>query len=652
MSPRKRPLYMGVDIHYGSPSSTRGARYYVALVDEEGNLVSRAPEASIARVIRIAWEARPRILAVDNPYELASNNRDLARILSMLPPDTNVVQVNMDEHGPIDLREAARRAGVDPGPGKPSPGRTAYLLAVLASRGVGRPLRIVEEKTLIIVSRGRGGSGGGWSQQRFQRRVRASVQQAASRIKEALERAGLEYDYRYRSSVGGLESAVFTVYAPRARLRGIVRPHRGLDYTVEVKPVYTARLYLDNDTGRHVIVGIDPGITTGIAVLDLNGRILHLASHKGIDRGAIIQEILRHGTPVMVATDVNPPPEAVKSIASKLGADLYTPPEDLSTDEKRELASRAGVKPRDSHQRDALAAALRAYHNLKSKMAQIDSYLHSIDLDLDREQVKAEVLRGSTVAEAVERQIMNILSPRQEEARQAPRQEGRRQEQQEDYTRIIEGLRAEKRRLLDKITTLEAELERERINARLAIQQARAEAYRDHELKVLAERLEKMEGEVERLKERLEEAERRNRDLERILEDLASGSKVLASRVKVLSKRNLNKIRRGTKILVVEDPNTFEKAAIQRLEEMGIKAVIVEEGPLANSLRTRNIPSIPPGKYQVEDLWGIILVDANILEEAERERKRLVESKKRTIDLEKLVNEYRMNRILSEGGRL
>ncbi len=648
MARSRGPLYMGVDLHYGNPASTRGARYYIVVVDQDGGLVAKAPESSIARLVRLAWEYRPRVIAVDNPYELAQTTRDLVRILSMLPPDAMVIQVNMGEDGPIDVREAARRAGLDPGQGKPSPGRTAYLLAVLASRGVGKPLRVVEEKTLITVSRGRGGSSGGWSQQRFQRRVRATIHAVATRIKEELDKAGLEYDYRYRRSTGGLESAVFTVYAPRSRLQGVVKPYRGPDYTIEVKPVYRAKLYLEEGRGKPVIVGLDPGISTGLAVIDLAGRVLHLASYKGIDRGGIIQEILAHGSPIIVAADVNPPPDTVRSVASKLGAEVYTPPQDMTTEEKRELASRIhGAKPRDSHQRDALAAAYKAYQALLSKMRQIDSYLGKFDLELDPEEVKAEVLRGTTLAEAVERQIMRIIGEtRRGEEKQRPARREQRQEAGEgvDYAGIIEGLKAEKRRLEDKIAALEAELERERLNARLAIQEARAEAYRDQELRALRSRIERLEEEARKLKDMVEEYKSAANRLAAMVVAAARGDLVLAARVKVLTTRNVNRIPQGARILIVEDPNTFEKAALERLAEAGIEGVIVEPGPLANALRRAMTPALRPG-YRVVEEAGVVLVESRALEDALLEKRRIEEERASRIDLERLISEYRMRRM-------
>ncbi|MEB3774395.1 MAG: DUF460 domain-containing protein [Desulfurococcales archaeon] len=644
--PRHRePLYMGVDLHYGNPSSARGARYYIAVVRGDGSLAYKAPEASIARLIRVAWELRPRVIAVDNPYELASSRRDLIRILSMLPPESSVVQVNVVDGRQVDVREAARRAGLDPGHGKPSPGKTAYLLAVMASMGHGEPLRIVEEKTLIVISRGRSGAGGGWSQQRFQRRVRASIHQAALRVREALDRAGLEYDYRYRRSEGGLESAVFTVYAPRSRLRGVVRSYRGVDYSIEVKPVYSARVFLDDDArDRLVIVGLDPGISTGLAVIDLKGRILHLASYKGIDRGELIREILVHGSPIIIAADVNPPPEAVRSIAAKLGAEVYTPPQDLTGEEKREIALQGSVKPRDSHQRDALAAAYKAYQALRAKLSRIESYLDSINLDLDVDEVKAEVLRGKTVADAVERQIMKLLEPRDERTADKPRGvDKRRDEAGPEYSSIIEALKAEKRMLEDKIASLQAELERERLNARLAIQSLKLEVLRDGEVKMLRSRVERLEEEVERLRRALEEYKAREHMLKTALEEVASGSMILAGRVKVLSARNLNRIPRGAKVLIVEDPNTFETSAVDRLEELGVRVVLAEGGPLANSLRKRMIPVLDPKDYSTVDMGGVELVDSKVLIDAEEVRRRMVEES-RGVDLEKIIREYRSRR--------
>jgi hypothetical protein len=114
-----------------------------------------------------------------------------------------------------------------------------------------------------------------------------------------------------------------------------------------------------------MIAGIDPGTTVGIAVVDLEGKVVLLESHRNPPSSKVINSLLEF-SPVLIATDVNPVPAAVKKIAASLQAGVYSPPEDLPVKEKVELTR--SFHPGNNHQRDALAAALKAFHQYSSKI--------------------------------------------------------------------------------------------------------------------------------------------------------------------------------------------------------------------------------------------------------------------------------------------
>ena len=44
-----------------------------------------------------------------------------------------------------------------------------------------------------------------------------------------------------------------------------------------------------------IIVGIDPGATTGYAVLGIEGNLIHLYSSKQLDLNLLISETISHG---------------------------------------------------------------------------------------------------------------------------------------------------------------------------------------------------------------------------------------------------------------------------------------------------------------------------------------------------------------------
>ena len=647
-------LYMGVDIESGSPEANEKARYSVIIVDKDLRLAAKAQGVTLAGVIRLAWEKRPQAIASDNVFELApgGSTEGLARLLSLLPPGTQLVQVTSTEEGFVDIREAARRAGLEVGPQKPTPTRTAFIAAAIAALGKGQRVGFTQEKTYVYVSRGHGGSGGGWSQARYQRRVRASVRIAAEKIRERLESAGIDYDVYYRSSEGGLEAATFIVYAPREKLIGLVRPHRGIDYTIKIETKYEGELAFGDEKGalslRPIIVGIDAGMTAGLAVLDVEGRVLHLGSYKEVDRGEIISVISKLGRPILVATDVKDSPQLVRKLAAQLGAQLYTPDYDLAVVEKEELSARATegseVRPRTPHERDALAAAYRAFLEFKSKLAQVESYVSTIDIDIDAEEVMADIIRGLTMADAVERQIERLIGQPQRQATQ--RQERRSRTRACDDSRA-ELLEAQKVALERQVHELRSRLDEAERELEAIRRQSRSELMRDAEVA-------RLRADAERVKALLSEAQSKVKALEESVEALrrallmvSSGDFVLARRLQALrmqelrrSEAQMGELRRG-ELVIVESASQFEREAVERLAESEVAALLNEtDSPMVDALRSSGVPVLPLKDYRPQAVGDLVIVDSRALGDAEAQAREL---RTRLHDelLARLLREYR-----------
>ncbi|MCX8196027.1 MAG: DUF460 domain-containing protein [Acidilobaceae archaeon] len=640
---------MGADLEQGAPGR-KDARYAVAFVDPEGKLLYKAEGVGLAKLIRLAWEHLPSRVGFDNVYELAQEEKALLRVLSLLPPKSSIVQVTLLDGQFLDLREVARRAGVLEEGSKLSPAKTAYICALLACRGYGTVVRSVEERTVVQVSKLRSPSPGGWSQQRYQRRVRAVIQGAASSIKEALDKAGVDYDYFYRESKGGLESATFTVYAPRELVEAVVKEHRGQDYVVKVRPVYRSKLFLSQRRPeRALIVGVDAGTTTGLAVLDVEGNLLYSSSSKGMDRGSIIDLVLSYGKPIIVATDVAEPPETVRKLAAQLGATLYLPPEDLSVAEKKELVERLlGEPAEDAHQRDALAAALKAFGSVRSKLEQIERKLDDLSFEISREEVKRWVIEGLTVAEALERAIEKAL----EEDKEVRRAEGRKAQQPDlsSYAMELEVLRAQKEALEGRVRELERAIEGYERRLREAWRAARAELLRDSEIARLEGRLGELEKALEEAKREGAALQERLRGMRDLLLALWRGDLLLARRLSSLTTANLRRSERALgglragEVIVVDDPGAFEREAVAMVK--GAAAVLLPhlDSPLANALRGALVPVLERAKYVKLELdEEVALLDPSVLKDAGAERERL-ERGRRPLDLERIVEEYRRGR--------
>lgn len=681
---------MGIDVEPGCGSSRRC--YSVAVV-EDGRLVEKYEQVPLHRLIRLVWELRPDILAVDNVYELAEDARELGRVASMLPPELSIVQpTRLPDGSLVDVRHLARLAGLDPGRGKLSPSRTAYLVALLASMGYGSRLRFVEEKTRIIVARNRRLKHGGMSSPRYQRRVRAAILRAVKDIKRALDRSRLDYDLMFRKSGGGLDSAVFIVYAPRSRLNGVIKSHEDTDVRIEVQPVYSHRLSFEHpaapaERGRKpfIIVGVDPGISTGIAALDLRGRPVLALSRRGMDREEVVELIRSHGIPVMVATDVNPAPDFVRKLAGMLRVPLYTPPASLSVEEKREIFEKLAQRYpglrriADSHVRDAFAAAVKAYRVHEAKLRQIDSYLSRISLDIDTEEIKALVIKGKSIAEAVEEAINRALAGEERAAlivrkRHGPTGNGAQQQPGEKQgggngaqaTRLREELLAARlNALAARVRELEEELERLRMENRLLAIEYRESLglERDREIAALTERINTLHRELEKLREENTRLREENRLLREALLRAAHGLLVPAPVLDELDNEDLERLTEhadtyGKTIAVLRKVNPVALAS--RLPEAAprLRALLVPEEKLHEARQAvekqHRVPVLPAEPYLAAETGDLALLDPRVivdaytrLREVEEEIRREQEARKRVLTRDKLramLEEYRARR--------
>ncbi len=149
---------------------------------------------------------------------------------------------------------------------------------------------------------------------------------------------------------------------------------------------------------RPLIVGIDPGTTTGVAVFDLSGNLLLIKSGKNLSKSDISRIISEAGNPIIVSSDINPIPRAVEKIAISFSARLIEPGETFSRKEKHETAKDYmrlhGKAWKNRHERDALVSGIYAYKQVRQMVERINSKLRKggISSPSVRNKVLAEVL--------------------------------------------------------------------------------------------------------------------------------------------------------------------------------------------------------------------------------------------------------------------
>jgi len=432
---------MGIDIKPGhSPRSNRPPRYAVVIL-RDGEVIDKLDNITLYNAIRLIIEYHVDVLAVDNLSEIAKNSRDLARLSKIIPSWCKVVEVTNTGDTYIKTEELAQRLGL--GQTNLSPIDTALVVAYAAYKGIGKEVKLTSDRVYIVVSKGRTPTQGGSSTDRFKRSIRASVLQLVKEIKEVLDKNELDYDLVVKESDGGLERGFFIVYAPLEKVREIVSPLDHKNVKIKIKPAYRGKSI--RELKRNVIVGIDPGTSIGIAALDLDGNPLFIYSYKNPDREKVIETILAIGKPVIVSVDVAKPPEYAKKIASTLNAILYYPDEDLSVDEKQRLVNEYvasyNVEVPDTHARDALSAAIKAYKQVKPLIEEVESKIRGIN-GLNRDEVVLQILKGRPLSEVLEEAFMKILT-RYESEEQRTRVERRKltvntEDVQKLQARIIE----------------------------------------------------------------------------------------------------------------------------------------------------------------------------------------------------------------------
>ena len=152
---------------------------------------------------------------------------------------------------------------------------------------------------------------------------------------------------------------------------------------------------------RPIVVGIDPGTTAGVAVLDLDGQLLATASGRGWERSELALFAHSFGEPVLVGTDMSPVPKGVGRVASVFACRVVKPTRGLRKQEKEQLtlpyAGPRGRKPwHNAHERDALAAALHALASYRPLLQRIHKKAIALGAEALEDDVRTLVLRERT----------------------------------------------------------------------------------------------------------------------------------------------------------------------------------------------------------------------------------------------------------------
>jgi predicted RNase H-like nuclease (RuvC/YqgF family) len=488
-SPTDGPVF-GVDIQSGDVRGDSPTYALVILRPDDGAEGEGAIErdaVSRRKLRRLIEDEEPTRLAVDNMYELAADKNALVGFLRTLPAGTDLVQVT-GANRPEPLSRVAQRHGVPYGK---KPMKEAEAAARLAHHNVGQRVTAFGDTTTVKVSRGRStGGGGGWSEDRFTRRIHGNVRKAAREVESELDDAGLEYEKDATEKYGGLSNAIFTV---EARPEDIpVSSTRNGDVRIEIERERRDGIEFEPLVKRrdHVIVGIDPGTTTAAAVVGIDGTVHDLYSSRTGDTAELTEWLIERGRPMIVAADVTPMPDTVEKFRRSFDAAGWVPDSDLPVDEK--LHRTRDHDYENDHERDALAAALYAVDDHEDQFERIAA---KVPPQFDREEVVARVVSGEESVEAVVRELTDDDGDDEDEDEHEERELTEEERRIRDLEAQVGRLKEHTEELEEELEAKENEIreyERELSDAR---KQERREARERREINRLERRAERLERE-------------------------------------------------------------------------------------------------------------------------------------------------------------
>ncbi len=610
------PIF-GVDIQSGD---IRGdAPAYALVVLEDGQIARDV--VSFRKLCRLIDRDEPAMVATDNAYELAADKNELVGFLRSLPSTTTLVQVTGDER-PEPLSRVAARHGV---PYEKKPMAEAEAAARLAAANVGCAVSAFTNTTTVKVARGRSTGKGGWSQDRYTRRIHGNVKKLAREVESKLDDANLPYETAITEKYGGYSNAIFTVEATPDELPFSSR--RAGDTRIEIEREQRDGISYEPLVKRRdrVIVGIDPGTTTAAAVVSLDGRVLDVFSSRTADTAAVIEWLIERGRPLIVAADVASMPATVEQFRRSFEATAWTPPSDIPVDEK--LHRCRDHQFANDHERDAMAAALYAYDDHED---QFDRIAAKTPPQFDREEVIAHVVTGGASVEAALRALSD------DESGDEPEHEHEERELTDEEQRIRD-LETQVERLESHVSELRADLD-ERDETIAEYEEALSDARREERQRARERReIAQRNREIDRLERERDEARERADTLEAKLDRLKELWKLDHSHVDdVAGNRNLLSVKpieqftnralddaeesvgltRGD-ILFFRDASGAGRSTAERVADIEPRAVI-RNGSLSDVaddvLFEAEVPVGPAESVTIQEIDELAVVDESAIE--------------------------------------
>ncbi len=147
-----------------------------------------------------------------------------------------------------------------------------------------------------------------------------------------------------------------------------------------------------------MIIGIDAGATFAFAALNFNGELIALRSKRNARKEEMIR-MLGPFEPVIIASDTNPPSKLAKRLSATFKCRLSSPKKSLTQLEKTHITRDYNFA--NAHEKDALAAALKAFHKIENKMRQVERHFRNKGSLGNPSEAKQRVASGRRIGDAI-----------------------------------------------------------------------------------------------------------------------------------------------------------------------------------------------------------------------------------------------------------
>lgn len=370
-----------------------------------------------------------------------------------------------------------------------------------------------------------------------------------------------------------------------------------------------------------LIVGIDPGTTTGYAVLDTDGNLLKTDSGKEIGLNTLVKDVSKLGRVVIVGTDKKKVPHTVISFSAKLGAKIINPNEDLKVSEKKEITKEFSSKINDGHQNDALAAALFALKKLKPLMKKIDFITKNSPMKDDIADIV--IRKNISIYEAIK-----ILQPEKKEEKEIiEKLVEDRELNEKDFNKIYEKLKKlhNENKILKKYNT-SLKLKIGSLESRLSSQNKSSSFINSRIDRIFSFKENRLKNYEMAIMQKNRSMDFLRKDIKKLM-GLLIGSRehYILKKIDTLgssqfeTRKMLLNIKQGD-VLLVDNPNIVSDSTIKELE--GKVDLIIHNKPVSRKLRAE-LPFIfiDGSRLDIQDLGIIAAVEKSALEEEKRKNK-------------------------------